>query len=398
VTATVTAGPSRSTFGGMAGFLIGATAMFAAMYETQAILPTIGRSFRVSPSVSGLTISMTIVMVAVGGWVWGPVSDRIGRRRSLVTSSALLVLPTVGVALAPNFAAFLGFRMLQGLCMPGLLIVGVPYVIETYAPRYGARVMGYYVTALVIGGLIGRVGVAELAGPLGWRAALGVVAVLPFVATLVLRRTLAPERERPRRSHHGGFATVGRLLRNRTLVSATLTGCGTTFAFTSISTYIAYRLERSPFALSATVTGLIFLVWLLGLLGPVAGRITERIGWRRGAAVALTLAGGGILVGLPDILPTAILGLCLAMISGFFGATAAGLGQGTSTDTDKGVASAIYFTAYYLAGSTAGYLAGLGWEAWRWGGVSVVAGVAVAVGAAAVVLGALADRRAVHAL
>src|SRR5439155_3477723 len=97
---------------------------------------------------------------------------------------------------------------------------------------------------------------------------------------------------------------------------------------------------------------------------------------------------------LPNWLPTAILGLCLAMISGFFGATAAGLGQGTSTETDRGVASAIYFTAYYTAGGSSGYLAGLGWEAWRWNGVSAVASGAIALGSAAVVLGSLADRRA----
>ena len=54
----------------------------------------------------------------------------------------------------------LGLRVVQGLCMPGLITVGVPYVAEAYAPQLGSRAMGYYVTALVAGGLIGRVGVA----------------------------------------------------------------------------------------------------------------------------------------------------------------------------------------------------------------------------------------------
>ena len=44
--------------------------------------------------------------------------------------------------------------------MPGLLTVGVPYVTEAYSARIGDRAMGYYVTALVAGGLIGRVAVA----------------------------------------------------------------------------------------------------------------------------------------------------------------------------------------------------------------------------------------------
>ena len=98
--------------------------MFATMYSTQAILPELSRDFDVSPSRAGLTISFVVLAVAVGGFVWGPVSDRIGRPRSIRLASLLLVPPTIGVALAPTFEALLVCRTLQGLCMPGLLTVG----------------------------------------------------------------------------------------------------------------------------------------------------------------------------------------------------------------------------------------------------------------------------------
>ena len=49
----------------------------------------------------------------------GPASDRIGRRRSLVLASALLIVPTALLALAPTFEALLVVRAAQGLCMPG---------------------------------------------------------------------------------------------------------------------------------------------------------------------------------------------------------------------------------------------------------------------------------------
>ena len=78
---------------GMSGFLFGAAGMFATMYSTQAILPELGRDFGVAPSTAGLTISVLVVSVAAGAWIWGPLSDRIGRRRSLLYSSALLVPP-----------------------------------------------------------------------------------------------------------------------------------------------------------------------------------------------------------------------------------------------------------------------------------------------------------------
>src|SRR5438874_217585 len=170
--------------------LRGAAAMFAVTYSTQAILPELGRSFGVSPAHAGLTISVVVLALASGAWIWGPFSDRYGRKRSIVLASALLVAPTIGAALAPSFDVLLAFRTLQGLCMPGLLTAGVPYVTEVFVPRIGGRAMGRYVTALVAGGLIGRIAPALVATRLDWRWGIGVLALLPLAAALVMRRTL----------------------------------------------------------------------------------------------------------------------------------------------------------------------------------------------------------------
>jgi YNFM family putative membrane transporter len=376
----------------MSGFLFGATAMFAAMYETQAILPTIGREFAVSPSQAGLTISLVVIAVAVAAWVWGPVSDRIGRRRSLIAASAMLSVPTLACALAPNFGTFLAFRMLQGACMPGLLIVGVPFVIENYAPRHGGRVMGYYIGSLITGGLIGRVGVALITSVTGWRWALGLLTMLPVVSSVVLRRTLPPETA-PERSGDAVLAKLVALLRNPALVSATITGCGSFFPFIAVYTYVGFRLEGPPFGLGPTMTGLVFLLWTVGVLAPTAGRLAERLGWRRVAGSAMLIGTAGVLLTLTDSLPLVIVGLALVMVATFTGQVAAALGQGTSTETDKGLASALYFSAYFTAGALAGYLPGLAWESFGWTGVTVTAVGSYGVGLLAVVGGALLVRR-----
>src|ERR1700675_2433085 len=93
--------------GAMAGFLLGSAGMFATMYSTQAILPDIGRTFDVGPAGTGLTISAVVAAVAAGVWLWGPLSDRIGRRRSIIVASTLLVAPTIAAGLAPSFPALL---------------------------------------------------------------------------------------------------------------------------------------------------------------------------------------------------------------------------------------------------------------------------------------------------
>jgi YNFM family putative membrane transporter len=376
---------ARPGVGAMTPFLFAAAAMFAVMYSTQAILPDLGREFDVSPSQAGLTVSVVIGALAVGAWFWGPLSDRIGRRASLVLASGAIVVPTLLVALAPSFGVLLALRALQGLCMPGLLTVGVPYVTEAFTPALGARAMGYYVAALVAGGLVGRVGVALLTAAASWRIALGALALLPLSSTLVMRRRLPPEPVRELRSAPFTGRHALRLARNRTLIGATLAGSALFFAFMGAFSYVDFRLERPPFSLSPAVTGLVFMLWVMGAAGPSAGRIAGRRGWRVVALGGLGLAAAGIGLSLVDTLALALPGLALVTLGNFSGVTAAQLGVAAATEQDRGLASALYFSSYYLAGALGGYLPGLAWEAWQWPGVAALALGAYAIGAAAVV-------------
>src|SRR4051795_5445526 len=99
----------------LAGFLLGAAGMFAVMYSTQALLPELSRDFGVSAAQAGLTVSVVILVLAAGAWLWGPLSDRWGRKRTLVLASALVAVPTLASALAPTFGILLICRALQGL-------------------------------------------------------------------------------------------------------------------------------------------------------------------------------------------------------------------------------------------------------------------------------------------
>lgn len=370
-------GPSRG-LGGMSGFLIGATGMFATMYSTQAILPELSRAFAVPPARAGLTISAVVLMLAVGSWLWGPVSDRIGRRRSILSASALLVIPTAAVALAPTFPVLVVCRGLQGLCMPGLLTVGVPYVSEVFATRYGGRAMGAYVAALVAGGLLGRVGVGLVTAATGWRWAVGGLAVLPLTGFLVMRRSL--QEGPPVRRSTGGLPALAAQFRNVTLLRAAAAAVGSFFTFIAVFSFITYRLEGPPFDFSATATSLLYTLWVCGIAGPLTGRVADRYGWRRILVATLSLAAAGTALTLPDSLVAILAGLVCIAVAMFAGVTAAQLGVAASTDVDRGVASAVYFSVYYSAGALAGYLPGLAWQAWGWPGVVILSLAALGAG------------------
>jgi MFS transporter, YNFM family, putative membrane transport protein len=368
----------------MGGLLVGAAGMFATMYSTQAILPRLGEEFDVTPSQTGLTISVVVIAVAAAGWVWGLVSDRHGRKRALTLASGLLAVPTLLVALAPSFPVFLLFRALQGLCMPGLLIVGVAYVAEVFTPDLGGRAMGLYVAGLVAGGLVGRVGVGLVTAAAGWRLALGLLVVLPVAGAMVMRRTL-PEAPPPSRSGRGAAAVVTQLGNPRVLRPA-LAASALFFTFVSVFSYATFRLEAPPFDYGTGVVSLVFVLWAVGAVGPSAGRLADRLGWRRVALLALCSSATGVLLSLPALIGSLVLGLALVITGMFVGTTSAQLGVSEAGDVDRGVASAVYFTLYYASGAMASFLPGLAWQRWRWPGVAACAAVALTVGFAALLV------------
>jgi MFS transporter, YNFM family, putative membrane transport protein len=124
-------------------------------------------------------------------------------------------------------------------------------------------------------------------------------------------------------------------------------------------------------------------MWGLGAIGPLAGSAADRVGWRRVVLAALACGTGAVALSLPATALTLIPALAILAAAMFCGVTAAQLGSATSTSADRGVASAMYFSVYYASGALGGYLPGLAWEHWKWGGV--VAGCLVVLAGALVV-------------
>ena len=183
---------------------------------------------------------------------------------------------------------------------------------------------------------------------------------------------------------------AARQLRNRSLLRATVTGSAFFFVFVGTFSFVTYRLEEPPFDFGTVAVSLVFLLWPLGFVTPLVGRLADRLGWTHVGIGALGVAAVGLALTFPDALAAIFGGLALVAIGNFAGVTAAQLGVAASTKIDRGAASAIYFSVYYTVGAAAAYLPGLAWEAWDWPGVAVL-GLAV-VGAAALVLVSSTDR------
>lgn len=353
--------------------------VFDNMYTTQAILPVLSQDFHVSAPAAGLTVSMLVLAVAVGSLIFGPLSDVVGRKPVMVGASLLVAIPTLLCGFATSLTMLVVLRTLQGLFMPGLTGVAIAYVNEEFAGRWRGLAMGIYVSGQTLGGLFARVGSATLTEFFTWRIALLAFVVPTLLATAVMWRYLpeahAEKRERGR----------GRLLRlesdflrhtlrdmslhlhNRRLVGAFTIGFTMFFGFIGIFTYLPFYLSAPPFHLSTISLGLIYLLWLTGILSPVAGSLAGRIGTRRAIAFSGALVTTGLLITLVPVLPVVIFGLALLTLGMFSTMPAANLYLGEHATTAKGTASSMYLSLYYFGGSFGAVVPGFAllWAGWH---------------------------------
>ena len=191
------------------------------------------------------------------------------------------MLPTLGVALAPDLR---GAARLPGAA--GALHAG-PARRRRALRRRGARpARGGARDGVVRRGArrrrarrdasAWRSSRASSAG--GSRSAL--LVALPLAAAVGMRGSLpgvgaaGTHRERWSRS-----------LANRRLFGVAVAGGALFFTFVGTFTYVIYRLEAPPYSYGTSAASLVFLLWIAGVIGPLAGRVAERLGWRR-------LAGG----------------------------------------------------------------------------------------------------------
>ena len=367
--------PLRAGVGAIVALSVAAATMFAIPYSTQAIVPEVGRDLGVGPAVTGLTITVVVIGIAVGAWLMGPLSDRIGRRSVMLWSCALLAVPTVLIIFVQGIVELLVLRSLQGLLLPGLLTVATAYVYEAFPVHRIPTVVGIYTSALVLGGFLGRTIPALLVTEIGWRNSLAVLAI-PMLLSAVLIRVLLPVAPPPPKARSPLRAVRAHIRNTPLLLNAFAAGC-TFFAFVGLYSVIAYRLESSVFGLSHRQVGAFYIVWLVGALAPFAVRWAGRLGPRTVLPIFPVIGVLGLALGsLPNLIAV-IVGLAILAGGLFSMVGVAQLLVPQLTLRDRGSAMSLHLTIYYLLGSLGPFMLGAAWSAAGWTGAALLALVAL---------------------
>jgi len=149
-------------------------------------LPALTRSLGAPLSAAQLTLSGLLLAFGCSQMVWGPLSDRFGRRPVLLAGLSIYTMASVGSALAPSMALLIVWRIAQGAAMGAVVMCARAIVRDLYTPLEGARAMSKALTGLGIVACICAPLGGLLSEWLGWRAALSALTVYALVTLAVV--------------------------------------------------------------------------------------------------------------------------------------------------------------------------------------------------------------------
>lgn len=261
-------------------------------------LPSLTAGFGAPISQAQLTLTALLLAFGVSQLVWGPLSDRFGRRPILLAGTALYAIAGIGCALAPTMASLIVWRTAQGAAMGAAAMGARAVVRDLYEPQNGARVMTLAFTGLgAIACATGPIG-GLVTDALGWRWVLALTGVFGAVLFTILALRFEESLPMSQRANlHPLRMAQGwwRIVRHPTFQAGSLLSTATyagLFTFLAASSFVYIQvlgLTRVQYGL------LMFTMSLVYLCGTVlCRRLLPRVGLRRSVAIAggLSLAGG----------------------------------------------------------------------------------------------------------
>ena len=262
-------------------------------------LPDIGQTLHAPTAQVQLTISSYLFGFAVGQIVYGPVSDRFGRRPVLLTALALYGVATIACASAQSINGLIAMRFVQALGGAGSIVLARAVVRDLYSGVRAGRELSLMGSVTAFAPIVAPVIGGVLQMLFGWRATFVLLVVFAGVAGAVAARLL-PETLRQRTAGPFSLAAMGALYRSVLVHRGFLANLGIlTTTFIGLFAWVSGApivMQGANYKLSPLVFGVTFAMGAAGyMLGTfIAARIVMRVGLDRmiGTGTAILAAGG----------------------------------------------------------------------------------------------------------
>jgi DHA1 family bicyclomycin/chloramphenicol resistance-like MFS transporter len=232
-------------------------------------LPTIVGDLATTDAAVQLTLTGTLVGLALGQLLVGPLSDTFGRRRPLLVGVGVHVLASLLCLVAPNVEVLGALRLLQGVGAAAASVVAMAIVRDLFVGRAAATLFSRLMLVLGVAPVLAPTIGGEVLRFTSWRGVFVVLAVLALLLIVLAWRavpeTLPPERRSPL-GLRNILRTYGGLLRDRTFVGLVLVAG---LAMAGLFGYVAGSsfVFQEEFGLNEQQFGLVFGAGALFLIG-----------------------------------------------------------------------------------------------------------------------------------
>ncbi len=253
-------------------------------------LPATARAMGISIGSVQLTITLYLIGLAAGQLLYGPLSDRFGRRPVLLAGMTLFTVASAATALAPTPGILIGARVLQSIGGCAGLVLGRAAVRDGATPDKAAGQLALLtVTMSVVPAIAPAIG-GFLTAYVHWRASYFLLVAIG-AATLLATLLMLPE------THHGERGPLSfargykRLVRSPTFLGYAAGGALTTtsfYGFMAAAPFIFENLLHQP----TQDVGLYYLLLMVGVAtgATLANRLSRRVALRTGLRIANMLA------------------------------------------------------------------------------------------------------------
>ena len=260
-------------------------------------LPILARGLQVEVAAAQLTLTAYFFGLAAGQLLWGPLSDRFGRKPVLLSALALMLASTLAAAFMTSVAAVGTARLIQGLAMSSGAVIVRSIVRDLHSHERAARLLATITIVFSIVPIAAPLAGALLVGGGSWQA---VFWCLAAAAALLLAWTgfgLAETAPAKRRSIHPAnlARTFGSILRERRFVAPFLL---ILCSHIGILAWVSNSSFTLVSGLGVTV-GAYSLMFAAVMCGQISGawssrRLVPRLGIARllRSGAAIMLAGG----------------------------------------------------------------------------------------------------------
>ncbi|MEU8014386.1 multidrug effflux MFS transporter [Micromonospora parva] len=232
-------------------------------------LPAITAGLQTTETAVQLTLTGTLVGLALGQLLIGPLSDVVGRRVPLLAGLATHIVASVLCVFAPNIAVLGGLRVLQGLGVAAATVVATAVVRDLFSGASFARIFSRLMLVMGLAPILAPTLGSGLLSWTDWRGVFAALAVLGVLLVVVAAFRL-PETLPVARRRHGGVSATLRdyrgLLNDRAFVGLVLVAglaMAALFAYVSGSSFVLqqeYGLDEQQF-------GIAFGAGAVGLIG-----------------------------------------------------------------------------------------------------------------------------------